>query len=756
MVGSGGLRTEFLIPLVAAAAVAADPLTDVHRELGDLEGVVTDLEQKSLAPELLERRHKLTARLSEGQLFFLTEDYDRAATVLLDVVEDPRARNHPAYRDALYYLAESLFRLRNYKAATSYYELVATHGVADQQQEALGRLLEIALQTEDHRAAQSYLARAEKLLSSSPDPRLLYSVGRYHYRTGDLDQAARMFQRIPAAHAESLRARYFLGVVQVKKGAFADALKTFEGIVETPLEGDLANDVSAKVVDQARLAIARVHYELSQFEQAVAAYALVPRDSAAFDEAMYESVWISVKQQAYEKALRRLEILLIGQTSALRGPDARLLKGKLLMMQERYDDASEAFQEVLFEFGPIQTEMQEVVDRNRGDLVGYFNRLIGRNIAEFDLASFLPARAAEFAGPDVAADRALLLVSDLAAQRRDIDDVRRALDRIQVAIDAPNRIEIFPRLHQGWLKAVESRARLTLLRGRLNDVAAQRAEAAAGHDELLAERKRWRERFDQMPHSVMALQARDAKVDDELAGLDEAVHRLTIDIHGLEAQLAAVRKYVEDTAREGGGMLPKDIAAMEQVQRELDEMKAIRAEVEALAKSLAEERIRVGVNDDASKRDDSVRGRYLAAVEAEARWLAQHGAPIPPAELRRLEALERRVEEFMRKAAGLVDERIAEIRRVVDREAQNVRGYEGELVTYRGETESLGGAIADRSFRHVLGRIDAVVLEADVGLVDVTWKQKEDRSKQISSILQRQGEEQEELKRIYRQVATDE
>ena len=199
-------------------------------------------------------------------------------------------------------------------------------------------------------------------------------------------------------------------------------------------------------------------------------------------------------------------------------------------------------------------------------------------------------------------------------------------------------------------------------------------------------------------------------------------------------------------------MLPKDVAAMDQVKRELAGTRALRDELRGLAAALEGERVSVGVNDSASGRDADVRKRYLQVIDAEARWLAQHGAPISAGELQRLEALDRRANDFLRRASALADERIAEIKRIVERERTNVGGYDRDLVTYQGETESLGGAIAARSFTHVMGRVDGVVLEADVGLVDVSWKQKEGRSKQISRVLERQSDEQEQLKRNFEEV----
>lgn len=742
-----------LLVLASASGALADPSGGVAAELGSLEERLDQLERRYLAPALLEQRHQLTARVSDGQLFYLQQDYDRAAMVLLDVVESPAARNHPAYKDALFYLADSLYRTRNYKAAAEYFEQVAAQGGTTQRQQAVGRLLEIALTTHDLAAAERYLQQANALLGTSPDASLLYALGKYHFRNGDPQAAMNLFGRVAPGEATYLRARYYMGVAEVQQSRFDAALALFREVAGSAgARGEGTGREDRVVVDQAHLAIARIHYERGQFAEAVAAYAAVPRESRVFDEALYESVWISIKEADYEKALRKLEVQLISQPDVLRGPDARLLQGKLLMMLGRYDDAAQAFQEVLFEFGPLHDEMRGVVEQNRGNLEAHFNRLIGKNLEEFDLTSFLPERAAEFAGPDADADRALTLVGDLAAQKRDVDDARRTIARLQVALDSASRIEIFPRLHEGWLLAVEARARLVALRAQLNDAAAAALSRPwpSEYQRLHDERRSWATRYRETPRTVVDLQARDARIDDEMSRLQRDAFNLGLEVSGVEAQLAAIRKYVRDTSKVEGPT-QKDEAAENQVRAELDHARELRQEVQALEALLDAERIQVGVNDYAAGEDDRIRTRYLAALEAEARWLAANGSSTA-GERQRIIALDERITSFLRRATTLVDERVGEIKRQLDRERVNVGSYDGALIAYRGETESLGGAIAARSFKHVLARIDEVVLEADIGLVDVAWKQKEDKSQQISDLLERRRADLEVLDKSFVEV----
>jgi tetratricopeptide (TPR) repeat protein len=749
--GSIRLRLVVAVALLAVpGSVGAAELDDVHAELDEINESLTKAEHDDLAPESFESQHKLTARLSDGQLFFVTHDYVHAAMVLLDVVEDAHNRSHPAYRDALAYLAESLYQIGTYKLAAQWFEEVTRDGTPEQQQIAMGRLLEIALQTGDVKTAETYLARASQLLTTHPDARLLYALGKYYYLTGSADRAFDLFARIPDDHELALRARYFQGVVLIRRKQLTEALQVFQKIVATPNGRPNAASDDAQVVDLARLATARIDYELEKFDDAVAAYAAVNRDSSQFDQALYESVWISIKQGAYEKALRKLDILLISQPDVVKGPDTRILQGQLLNMLDRYDDAALAFQEVLFEFGPIQTEMREIVRKAGGDLAKHFQAVIGQNLADFDLASFLPERAAEFAGQDAEADRALKLVRDLAEEKRDLDDAQRTIQRLQVAVNAPNRVEIFPRLHDGWMRALEAKARLTTARGRLNAIAGRHVDTPE-YVALRRERERVGKLYAAIPKSIIELQARDAKVDDQMIKLDQEAYKLGIQIGAMEAQLVAVDKYIADVTAQGGEVANAQ-SVREDVQRELEAQRALRDELQAVQHAIEADRIQVGVNDEATAQDERVRRSYEAALDAEEAWLHAHQPGGIDASRARIDELRQRADGVIQRTSAIVDDKIADIKHRIAEEQVNVQGYDGELVACQGETQSLGGDIAARSFEHVQKRVDDVVLDADVGLVDVAWKQKEERSTQISDLLARKRAELEAVQRSYNEV----
>ncbi|MFN3200107.1 MAG: tetratricopeptide repeat protein [Bradymonadia bacterium] len=744
-----------------AGTAQSGPEDDVRKDLSQITGILSGLEQQYLAPELLERNYQITSRLSEGQLYYLSGDYVRAAMILLDLVEDPRVRTHPAWRDALVYLADALYQIRNYNAASRFYEMLITAGTAEQQQKGVGRLLEIALISEDDEAARQLLERADNLLKAEPDPVLLYAVGKYHHQRGELDKAQSYFDRVPDSHSDAPRARYYQAVLLVEAGRLEEARAAFEAVATRVEKAGQAGRgaptrQAREIRDLSLLAIARVNYELGLFAEAVEAYTRVPRDSSYFEDALYESVWISVKQNRYEEALRRLEILLISQPDVLERPDTRLLQGKLLMMLERYTDASLAFQEVLFEFGPIQAQMRSLAESQRGRLERYFHDLIGEELADFELSSILPPGAEAFAGSEVEADTALELVGELGAEKRSIDEARRIIERLETALNADNRVEIFPKLHEGWLKAAEILSWTVKLRLKLNETAERKLSNPndSQYTRLKAERQKWAKAFSEVPTSAVQIQARDARIDDEIAAVDAEAFKVGIQIRGLEAQLVAMERYVAES-RDDEQLVRKRQELLGRISIELNEMKTLKDELEKLKAKISDDRLQIGTNDEATVYDERIRKRLVEALDREAAWLARNGAPISGEITRQLSESERRARAFLSQAGALVDDKVADLKRQLVRERARVEQYDGELLAYQGETESLSGRIAARSFNMVLERVDSVVLEADVGLIDVAWKQKKDQSDRITRQLERQNSELQALDRDFRDELSD-
>ncbi|MBV69852.1 MAG: hypothetical protein CMH52_00760 [Myxococcales bacterium] len=744
---TAGLFALVLVALFTSQASAdRGKLSQLKTDLAAISEQIDTLDKLYLAGAMREQGNRFASRMNDGQLFFVSKAYDRAAMVFLDLVEDQANRQKAGYRDAVYFLAESLFQVRNWSGSIRYFEVLSSLGSLSQKQHAVARLLELSALANEPHLGRKYVVVATQSLQAKGSPLLQYALGKYQYRQNKLSESRALFSRVGPQTDYYVKAQYFMGVVLIRLKNLDGAEVAFRTAFAAS-EKAQAGSENHLIRDEALLALARIAYEKSQFDIAVDLYNRVPRRSPKFDEAMYELVWIAIKAKDYERALRKLDLLLISQPDILASSDARLLKGKLKLMLKDYLTAEQSFVAVSDAFGIIKTEMENVEKKHR-DLASHFDKMIGDRIADFDLRSVLPKKAAQVAGGDLARGRDVRLVADVAAQRRDMEQAKRNVKLLDAALASDARAKIFPKVNSGLLRAVELKTRLAFIRARLNDVSGgQPIGRQSDYQVLRDERQSWQSRLDNVPRSVARIQERNDKVEDKMAQLDQAAHRLRVDLRGVEAQLVAIDKYLKDSeGLTGGG------AANRSLQREKTEAKKVKAEIEELVSRIDKERFNVGLNDAASRNDEKIFLRFNDALERESEWLIGRNALLERPLYQQTLTLDAQINRFSRAAQRLIDTRIAEFKSILRAEQSRIVMYNGELSRQETSTRALGGAIAARTFRTVLKKITGIVIEADVGLVDVSWKRKDDKSKDIGRVFDRQRGEYQRLQNLFEEV----
>ena len=105
----------------------------------------------------------------------------------------------------------------------------------------------------------------------------------------------------------------------------------------------------------ARLAIARILYERSQFDKAIESYLSIPRQSKYWPEALREQAWTYIKAKDWQRAYRSVNLLLLADPDVPDGPDLRILEGNLQLRMSNFYLASDTFSKVRDEFEPEST-----------------------------------------------------------------------------------------------------------------------------------------------------------------------------------------------------------------------------------------------------------------------------------------------------------------------------------------------------------------------------------------------------------------
>ena len=738
------LGAAFLALGLSTARVQAGEVEDANGRLVDLEERVRVLSSEFrdtpvADPNLADRR------VLDAELLFNLKNYREAATVLLDVVD--KYPNSHAYDDAIFLLAESRFQDKDLNSARRYFrQAIQKRTGSSQEQNALGRLIEIAMSTGDIDEVDEYLARLQRIPAASMQPSVPYVRGKAAYARDRLDDALAAFQTLPTSNPYYLRARYFCATIWVKKGDLAAGLIAFDTVVRSQPQSDADKEIH----DLARLAEGRLYYQRGEFEKARDAYTGISRESKYFEDAMNELAWTAIKAKDYKAAYRALDLMLLQSPDSPQAPELRLLMGNLHVRMANFALANDAFLQARDQFEPIHLQLKETQKKAEAD-AKYFDALLGKGMEKFDIAVFVPPKAVKWikAEPEVA--RVLALAEDVGDLQRGINESREALNRLELAVNGQLQVGIFPDLAQARTSSSEVLNQLVSMRqrfvGKMRSLIWDKltAEERARLDQVSKERAALEVELKDLPLSAEKLKSREKEARTDLARLDARASEFNVEIQGMEAELVAIEQYFI-RSRADQKIKPEDltqpVASLRQVIGELrDTNERVRNEIAEAAREATvaaatgdSDRNAIALLIGVMKREREVfqgaRGRLAPGDQATFDAIASV--------LTRADGVQAKLAELDSRVDAAAQKRLVELKRKLTEEKSELEAAKSKLTGILSESQRLGGGLAFAMLGKIADRFYDLVVQSDVGLVDVAWGLKDERTSAVSKLINQQ------------------
>ena len=165
--------------------------------------------------------------------------------------------------------------------------------------------------------------------------------------------------------------------------------------------------------------------------------------------------------------------------------------------------------------------------------------------------------------------------------------------------------------------------------------------------------------------------------------------------------------------------------------------------VEALAQDVELGATEVGAGDKVSADEGQIRRTLLAvqrleqALYARALNAANRNADV----VSRMRVVRGNLDKGVLQINGLyvslskrVAARSAKVRETLRREKRNIALYKVRMNQYEQSSRGLASTVGYQLIRRAQTRLSDVVLEADLGLVDVAWQRKQDKAKEIQRL----------------------
>jgi tetratricopeptide (TPR) repeat protein len=732
----------------------AGKLIDMDNRAGSMVYEIKDAQPAS--PDVADRR------VIDAQVLFSLKNYEEAATILLDVVDKyPGTR---AYDDAVALLGESLYQALDFYSARPYLEkAVAKKTGTKAETHALQRLIEISLRTGDYEHIDEYLARLQNVPLANVEPSVPYVRAKYYYFSGKLDEAMNALNVIAPSNPYYLQARYFQATIQVKRGDLAGASITFDSIIKQQAPDDSGKDIQ----DLSRMAIARLLYERSQFDKAIEAYASVPRQSKYFGDALQEQAWTFIKAKEWQKAYRALDLLLLASPDTPDAPQLRLLMGNLNLRMSNFFLASDAFGKVRDEFEPVHRQLQQIIVRSQAD-PAYFDTLVGKNLDKFDIAAFVPPEAARWvrAEPDVV--KMTILANGMGEMQRDLTDSQKLVERIDKAMKGTGRAGIFPDLASARTKSIEMLNAAVDIRqklaGKLRAIIdpTLSAEERKQLDVIAFQRDGLQRQLTNAPTTDAGVKSHEAAMKAGYGDLDRQASEANVEIQSLDAQLVAIESYYRSSRIEQK-IRPEDIQGpIHDLRAAIDELHATHDQIREAIVDASREATTAGAAGDAEREsarqlDDLL--RQEASLEDAAKMRLSSNDRVQADRIgglmARCDSIQGKLNELDKKVDAQVDVRLVTVRKYLDTEKDELASAGGKLGTIVDASKGLGGGLAQAMFAKVADKFYDLVVRSDVGIIDVSWGLKDQKTAAVNKLTNQKNAEMKALDEDFRKVLED-
>ena len=438
-----------------------------------------------------------------------------------------------------------------------------------------------------------------------------------------LDKALQSFQSVKEGEDYYAQSQFFIGVIYTRKQDLQGAIGVFEGLMKMNAE----TPDQRRILNLARLNLGRLFYQSGQLERAAEAYESVPPTSDLYDQALYEIAMVYIKMGDPTKAERSLEVLSISNPESALIPDAKILRGNLLLRVGKFDEAFGLFKDIGKQFQPVKDELDQII-REHPDPEEYFHELVRTNLETFDAKSFLPPLAISWIKKSATTERGVQVLNEISLCKDVMEDNDKLVAKMKFVLEGDGKVNAFPLLKAGKARAIQIENRLTQLMKKM--LAYQESLMPGGGKGQLAqlqqEMAQLEELVDDLPISPEEFAAREKKSKENFNKLAQALAMMEARVDQLHAKIVATELYIEGTLEAKTGVIPADVKS---VQSEIGAQKlaieGYQEEIKDVAKMIQLAKSSVGIADENDVKDSKARNKYQALIKEEIDLLKSMG-----------------------------------------------------------------------------------------------------------------------------------
>jgi len=270
-------------------------------------------------------------------------------------------------------------------------------------------------------------------------------------------------------------------------------------------------------------------------------------------------------------------------------------------------------------------------------------------------------------------------------------------------------------------------------------------EEKARLDQVSKERAALEAELKDLPQSADKLKDRERQARGALEQLDARASEFNVEIQGMEAELVAIEQYFI-RSRSDQKIKPEDLnQPVDSLRQAMGELREANERVRnEIAEAAREAKVAAATGDSdrnaialligVMKREREVfqGARVRLSISDQASFDAIANI------LARADAVQAKLAEVDQRVDAAAQKRVAELKRKLIEEKSELEAAKGKLTAILNESQKLGGGLAYAMLGKIADRFYDLVVQSDVGLVDVAWGLKDERTSAVSKLINQQ------------------
>ena len=733
----------------AAASNPSSTLSSIRSfelRLDNIVRAVGRLSRDFAEPVAIIRDHPLETRLIEAKILFEVGNFEGASVILLDLVANPKFQTQSEYPASLYMIGQAMRELGNKRASARYLNRAIRLGEGELRDKAQYLLIDMALGESSDARLRKIVDQIGADVSRAGSERTRYAVGKALVRLERYRPAIEMLSGLLSSGEYQDRAKFYVATAKTALKRYKEALADFEAL--SRLEGADTSEIRYLSM----LALGRIRLEQGDLDAAAISYQLIPRSSSYYEVALYEMSWGYIKAEQYDRALATIDTLLL----IVRDPEldvaAHALRGRLNIFLNDYERAVDSFEKIVGRFAPIRNELIAFMDDDV-NIGRYFEWLLERRASNDVLNAPLTERTAAWveSGGDML--RVAEVFDSLSEQRKQIRMTQEIASELEQIVQAQNRVELFPTLKDGWTRALVLQNQLVMLAASILEtegalvLPSTEGEQRAELEAIIQWRRKLQAAFKEMPMTFEQFEERKKQVDERFLDLKRQAFLVQQRLKDVRKQVLALEEYVNDKQysdqdKKFSSDEERDIR--DDIVQEKGNLKSLFADVQSLEKELQSASNEVGTGDSASQDEADLRAKLVSSFKREGNFydsLSTRSAKSLAPQIAALSAVLESIwdsmaalDEVVRAIDQEVDTKIADLHGLIRAEIIHLEEYMAEMSEQDDEGRRIGRRIGKELFGAAIERMDKVVLKAEVGLIDVAWQEKRQKSEELRDL----------------------